>query len=99
MPAKVYPKLKNSADEHFLAALDFLLTKHGIREELVSLVPHCFCCCPKVTETTLTPEEKRKIVAMDHIYSKTKLDCAPENVSTKPEPEISPLHDVPDRHE
>ena len=23
----------------------YLLTKNGIREELVSLVPHCFCCC------------------------------------------------------
>ena len=48
--------------------------------------------CP-VAETILTPEEKRTIVAMDHTYSKTKLDCAPENVSTKPEPEISPLGD------
>ena len=51
--------------------------------------------CP-VVETTLTPEEKRKIVAMNHTYSKTKLDCAPENTSTKPEPEMSPLDDDPE---
>ena len=51
--------------------------------------------CP-VVETILTPEEKRKIVAMDHTYSRTKLDCAPEKFSTKPEPEISPLDDDPE---
>ena len=51
--------------------------------------------CP-VVKTTLTPDEKQKIVAMDLTYSKTKLDCAPENVSTKPEPEISPLDDDPE---
>lgn len=50
--------------------------------------------CP-VVETTLTPEEKRKIVAMDQTYRKTKLDCAPENVSTNPEPEIGLLDDDP----
>ena len=49
-----------------------------------------------VVQTIITPEEKRKKVAMDHTYSKTKLDCAPENVLTKPEPEISPLDDDPE---
>ena len=46
-----------------------------------------------VVETILTPETKRNFVSLDHTYSKTKVDCALENVSTKPEPEISPLDD------
>ena len=48
--------------------------------------------CP-VVEPILTPDKKRKIIALDHTYSKTKVDCAPENVSTKPEPELNPLDD------
>ena len=46
--------------------------------------------CP-VVETILTPEERRRIVALDHTYSKSKLEFSPKNASTKAEPEVVPL--------